>query len=196
MFKKKIFVIIFFLLSCSLNADQKIDDDLSNFVKQTHNHTLKVLASNVSAEQKKQELAKIIASSTDLDWMGKFALGRFRRGLTNDQITNYLTAYKKFTLAFYSDIFKFYNDQEIEVDKIIPAQNNSYIVKTLVIDKIKNKKYNIDYVIHELNKHYAVIDVVTEGISLVYAQRSEFNNILSQQSVGALTEQLLKKANR
>ena len=76
-----IFIIIFFLNLYS----NSIANISSNFIDNITNKASNILSSEDAREVKIQELIKIGENSVDIDGIGFYTLGKYRKGLSNDQ---------------------------------------------------------------------------------------------------------------
>jgi phospholipid transport system substrate-binding protein len=159
--------------------------------------------SKVLNDQSANEGAKIaksqdlLVSNLDLSWMAKYTLGRYRKGLTQSQIDNFIQIYSKYVTISYTDLVKNYKGEQWKIVNIHKIDEDSFIV-TMTITKSQNQPtIKVEYFVRQVqnnNQHvYKVSDIITEGVSMINSQQAEFTNILENSGFDALITQLKNK---
>ena len=85
-------------------------------------------------------------------------------------------------------LFKKFSNQKLVIKNIQPMGNNRYNVVTQIVDRADTT--NASFIIVDKDSNYKVLDLVTEGVSLITSQRAEFNNILEAGGIQALIAKL------
>ncbi len=129
----------------------------------------------------------------DTEWMAKFVAGRSANNARSDVLSRYLEAYSDYVIQCYSDALARYNGQDIKITDVQNIDNQFSIVKTLMINHIKNTTISIDYLVETINNRYYVCDITAEGISMINTQKAEFSNIIINGELEALTQALESK---
>lgn len=169
-------------------------DIADKYVDQLVKDGLTILNDNtISQEAKVSKTRKLILANLDLPWMAKFTLGGYRKTLLPEQISKFTEAYSHYVSKAYASLVKNYHGQEPEILEVSSLGNDESMV-SMIIGTIKVK-----YLVHKVNDtdHHAnfkVSDIITEGVSLINSQQSEFMNILSCRGFDALIEELTKKS--
>ena len=102
MFLKKtttflIFLVIFF---SSIAKVYSIEPDI--FVQSTVNRASEVLNNNYSKEEKIERLKEIASETVDINGIGYYTLGAYRKNISNDQINQYEMLFEQYFLkSFY-----------------------------------------------------------------------------------------------
>ena len=191
---KKIFIslsLIIMFLPLSI-AEEK--QELIKFVNNTAKQVILVIESTNTNSQKEQKLRDIFCNSVDITWMAKFALGKYYKKINQTQLEEYLVAYKNFMISTYVSKFSEYNGVNFDIESVKYISNYQYIVNTKILNKKYTSKYiNIAYRIKMTNNHFLIRDIVAEDISLILGQRSDFNSIISKESIASLIQRLREK---
>jgi len=146
-----------------------------------------------STAQKEEKLSKMFLASVDVDWIAKFAMGRYWRKANRAQQTHYLKLYREYLVKSYVPRFREYNDQTFQINKSSSIRKNEYTVETAIIDK-EGKSLLVNYKVKRLsNGRFRIFDIVAEGVSLITTHRSEFNSVLSRKGIDDLLAKLEKK---
>lgn len=145
--------------------------------------------------EKETQLTALFVGSVDIDWIGKFVVGRFWRESSHEQQAQYMDLYKKFLISSYVSKFRKYTDQKMTISKFSAEVEGDYLVETSIIDQ-DGKVYKIDYKIRtSANGSLGIYDIIAEGVSMITTQRSDFASILSRDGMDALIAKLAEKKN-
>lgn len=154
---------------------------------------------NINANEKYIQTEKVISENLDLEWMAKYTLGRYRKTIVEDKIKEFISTYSKYVIKTYSELVKSYNGDGSNILKveILNEKGLEYIVKTELLKSNDNKQsIKVDYLVRNKDNNsqeFKIFDIVTEGISMINAQRSEFSTLLMNQGIDALISQLKSK---
>ncbi len=176
MIKTKIFLIVFFILISLNNLSAKEPSELINEIV---DEASLILSSSDPVESKIIKLNNIAEINVDIDGIGMYTLGKYRKNLNEEQKIKYKKLFKSYFLKSFSSRLVDYSDPKINVisDKQI---NEKYtIVSTLLEATAKNPEIKIDWRIYTKNPERPLIrDLIVEGLSLARTQKEEFNSIL------------------
>ena len=191
----KIFFIIFFYLSSSINL-YSIEPDI--FVQSTVNRASKTLSENLTKEEKIDQLKKIALETVDIRGIGFYTLGPIRKTLTNDQKNKYSELFKEYFLKTFSSRLSEYTNPEIDVYAKDVLNENYTIVNSTLKSTKERPEIKIDWRIYTKNKDNPLIrDLIIEGLSLARTQKEEFSSVLNSNDgdINALFDTLRKFAN-
>ena len=87
------------------------------FVQSTVNRASKVLSDNLSRDQKISKLKSIAAETVDIQGIGMYTLGSYRKVLSEDQKKRYDELFEQYFLKTFSSRLAEYSNPEIEVKK-------------------------------------------------------------------------------
>ncbi|MCC8371850.1 MAG: ABC transporter substrate-binding protein [Rickettsia endosymbiont of Pseudomimeciton antennatum] len=192
----KKFIVCLILNFLSLSAYSAINDNntvVDNYVNQLIKDGLQVFNDqNLTQDAKIAKSKKLILANLDLDWMAKFTLGVYRRTLTPEQIKQFTEVYGNYVSTVYADLVKNYHGQQPKVEQVRILDKSEFMVEMLI------GTARVNYLIRQKdasdNTSFKVSDVITEGVSMINSQQSEFMNILSNSGFDTLIDELMKKS--
>ena len=192
-FKNVLFsIILTFLLFASIKAEDS--KKAADFVNNTAGKVINVIESKCSDEEKQEKLKTIFHQSVNIDWMGKFALGKYYNTLSKEQLNEYLIAYREFLTSIYVSKFTEYNGQGLYIESIKRLSASQYILNTKVGNlKSSMGQSNIAYRIKDFENKCQIRDIIAEGLSIILGQRSDFHSIISSKGIDDLIQRLKDK---
>ena len=115
MFLKKtsiflIFIVIFFSSIAKVNS---IEPDI--FVQSTVNRASEALNNKYSKEEKIEKLKQIASETVDINGIGYYTLGVYRKNINEDQKKEYLNLFEQYFLKSFASRLAEYSNPEIEV---------------------------------------------------------------------------------
>ncbi len=165
------------------------------FVSETSDKVIAVVKSSSGAESKENSLQDIFVSVTDIDWIGKFVLGKYWHTLSDDQKVSYVTNYRNYLIKSYVPLFREYNGQSITIREVKTLSAEQYLVVTDIKPRDENSSpIRVEYRLKYDQGSYKIRDIVAEGVSMIATQRSEFASIINNSGFAALVDKLKDKA--
>ena len=115
MFLKKtstflIFLVIFFSSIAKVNS---IEPDI--FVQSTVNRASEALNNKFSKEEKIERLKEIASETVDINGIGYYTLGAYRKNINEDQKKEYSNLFEQYFLKSFASRLAEYSNPEIEV---------------------------------------------------------------------------------
>ena len=169
---KNIFVSAFFFLILINNSWSQ---SASEFISSLSNEASDVLSSKLTDDEKIIRLKEIGERSVDIDGVGLYTLGKYRKTLNDSQKEQYKKLFKDYFLKSFSGRLVQYTDAKIAV----------------LSEEVKNENWRV----YTKNPENPLIrDLVIEGLSLARTQKEEFSSIISNNNgdIEALFESLKK----
>lgn len=145
-----------------------------------------------STAEKETALKDLFFRSVDVDWIGKFVLGRFWRTASESQQQQYLNNYRNFISTNYTSRLRDYTGETYKITGTRDDGDGKYLVSMQIV-RPNGQNVETDYKVKE-EGGYKIVDIVVEGVSLITTQRSEFSSAVSRKGLDFLIEQLAKKA--
>jgi phospholipid transport system substrate-binding protein len=174
---KKIIFIIFIYIT-SLNNVVSMEADV--FVQSTVNRASKILADNISKNEKIEKLKIIATETVDIKGIGYYTLGSARKSLNNDQKIKYEKLFNQYFLKSFSSRLAEYTNPEIDVYSKEILNEKYTLVNSLLKAKDDRPEVKIDWRIYTKNpKNPLIRDLIIEGLSLARTQKEEFSSILN-----------------
>ncbi len=193
---KLFFVLCIACLSLGVSparADEKAD--AGAFANDLGHKALAIITNATdSKDVKQQKLETLFQQNVDIDWIGKFVLGRFWRNATADQQSRYLANYRAFLVKHYTSNLSDYTDANFQVSRVSAGTNNDDIVR-MNIKRPGADDIVMDYTVRPGDGGgMKVSDITVEGVSLITTQRSEFNSVVSQHGLEYLIAELARRS--
>ena len=87
----KKFTLAIFLIIILSNFGKAYSIEADVFVQSTVNRAAKTLGGNLSKEERVEKLKDIARDTVDINGIGSYSLGAYRKNATEDQINRYLS---------------------------------------------------------------------------------------------------------
>ncbi|HZB90192.1 MAG TPA: ABC transporter substrate-binding protein [Stellaceae bacterium] len=141
-----------------------------------------------------ERLAPAIRRAFDLPLMTRLMVGPQWAGLPPDQQQQLVAAFTEFSIATYANRFDDYSGERFEVEPTTTPATTGVIVHSKLI-KGEGDSVQLDYLIHETDEGWQIVDVYLSGtVSELATRRSEFSSVMRRGGAGALVDLLQKKA--
>ena len=186
------FLLIFFYF---LSINNSWSKSASEFISSLTNEASSILSSKLTDDQKIIELKKIGESSVDIEGVGLYTLGKYRKILTDNQKELYKELFKNYFLKSFSGRLVGYTDAKIAVLSEEIKNEKYTIVYSKLIGNSERPEVKIDWRVYTKDPENPLIrDLVIEGLSLARTQKEEFNSIIANNdgNIEALFENLNK----
>ena len=192
---KKIFIsFAFFIITFSIiNNSYSIEPDI--FVQSTVNRASQALDNKFSKKEKINKLKNIARETVDIEGIGQYTLGSYRKKITSNQKKEYSFLFEKYFLKSFASRLAEYSNPEIEVKSKKKINENYTMVSSTLISTEQRPEVKIDWRIYTKNPDNPLIrDLIIEGLSLARTQKEEFSSIIqsNDQDINALFSNLKK----
>ena len=167
------FIIINNVFASSFSAEK---DFVSNFADSAIN----ILSDNEILEgEKNSKFTDLVMSAIDLNLISKFVLSKTWKNATYDQKERYIHAFKDYFVNSYANKLDQYSGEQVEV--VDAEEAGKYVIVNSFIYREGTDTLKINLKWRLLNKdgEIKIIDLNIEGISLIIAQREEFQSFLA-----------------
>ena len=172
----KFSLVLFFLISF---AEKSISVEPDEFVQSIVDKASKVLANNLSKEQRIKKLKLIAMESVDIKGIGLYTLGSHRKNLSDNQKKEYNDLFYKYFLKSFSSRLADYTDPKINVLSQEKINEKYTIVSSLLVGTEKRPEVKLDWRVYTKNPNQPLIrDLIIEGLSLARTQKEEFNSVI------------------
>ena len=118
-------------------------------------------------------------SSNNLNIIKKFLLSKPLKNATDEQKENYLVAFKDYFVSSYANKLDQYTGEKVDVIGSQEAGKYVIVESNIVREGTDTLKINLKWRLLNKNNQIKIIDLNIEGISLVIAQREEFQSFLA-----------------
>lgn len=164
-------------------------NDAAAFVRSLADELLKVLSSNTTGAELRQEVSDLIARATDIDLIGRLVLGRAVRTASPAQLGEYQRLFSDYVLRSTVERLEQYDGNSYEVTGARQVSDTDALVDTNIA-RPGSPPLRVVWRLRETEGQFAIIDVVVEGISLVVTQRDEFASVIQRNGFDGLLAQL------
>jgi phospholipid transport system substrate-binding protein len=193
--------IIFSLFFCFNIYGDYVDNTqaLKDYIKQLMTDSMGMLDNeNLSLDEKVSKAKASLIQNMDFDSMSKQSLGRSNYNRISDQqFSQYKEAYKNYLVNVYSRAVNSYNDQIMNIKSVTQIASNQYLVRTEIVSHKTEQKISVEFYVKSTQSSdketFKVLDIVTEGISLIQTQQTQFNSVIESSNIEALIKMLESK---
>ena len=183
---KKIIGFLFVLLTMSFNVFA--GDSVADVKVYTQNliddAIVKIFNKNLSPNERVIPFRKVLNDNFDFDYISKFVLGVYGRGITPEQLDKFSKQFAELNVYSYVKKFESYTDSKINVVDVKEGKKQGqYFVSSKVLAMNSgDKDYSVDWRIMKVGDKYQVIDIIIEGVSMVMSYKNEYAPILKSAS--------------
>ena len=190
--------IIFILILAPLNASGTDLKDEEEFVNKFADEAIIILSDNeISDNEKNDKFTNLVMSAIDLNLISQFVLSKTWKSATNDQKERYISAFKKYFINSYANKLDQYSGEKIIVTGSEEAGKYIIVDSNIIREGTDTLKINLKWRLLNTNGDIKIIDLNIEGISLVIAQREEFQSFLTNNNsdLEALIDKIVSVSN-
>ena len=179
--KKNFFIIVFFIFFSIIlpNKSNAYSSDPKQFISEVVAEAKKILVATNSQEFKTKELSKMAMETVDIQGIGYYTLGNYRKELSDGQKEEYSILFEKYFLKSFTSRLTDYSDPKIDVISVEVLNPKYTIVKSLLLATDKKPAVKIDWRVYTKNPDKPLIrDLIIEGLSLARTQKEEFASVI------------------
>ena len=154
--------------------------DPSALINEIVDEAASVLSSEDPVESKIIKLNAIAERSVDINGIGMYTLGKYRKSIDEEQKSKYQKLFRSYFLKSFSSRLVDYTNPRINVVSQKKINDKYTIVNSILEATSKRPQVKIDWRIYTKNPDRPLIrDLIVEGLSLARTQKEEFSSILS-----------------
>ena len=166
-----------------------------SFVTEMGNKAFTALSEkDMSQNERNIRFRSLLKNAFDMPQIARFTLGRYWRTASDREKAEFTDLFEKFFAQAYSNRFRDLSGRNFKVtqSRKISASQSLVLSEIIITGKPSIK---VNWRVKITDKHYKVIDVVVEGISMGITQRDEFMSVIRQTGgrVSGLIRALRKK---
>ena len=153
--------------------------DPSALINEIVDDAAAVLSSDDPIEAKIIKLNAIAERSVDIQGIGMYTLGKYRKNISSDEKAKYQKLFRSYFLKSFSSRLVDYTNPKINVVSQKKINDKYTIVNSILEATQKRPQIKIDWRIYTKNAEKPLIrDLIVEGLSLARTQKEEFNSII------------------
>lgn len=190
-----LFLIAFFGFACISVADI----DKNNAMKMVENLTKdgieSLVDSKASTEEKARIFKKLFTENLDLDFIGKYVLGRYWRTANAQQRREFINLYKDFNVQTWSKRFDEFKGKKFVFEGTSSANNPNQIFVNTKVPMTEGSPVSVKWRVYDHNGKLKIIDIIIENVSLAQTARNEYTSFIakSPKGIDGLLENLRSK---
>ena len=169
-------------LCCSFNFTVLASNfaEEENFVTSFADSAISILSSeSLSDAERTSSFTELVMSSIDLNLISKFVLSKAWKNASDEQKEEYLIAFKDYFINSYANKLDQYTGEKVDVIGSQEAGKYVIVESNIIREGTDTLKINLKWRLLNKDNHIKIIDLNIEGISLVIAQRAEFQSFLA-----------------
>ena len=176
------FHIYILFLCCSFNltalASNFVEEE--KFVASFADSAISILSNDsLSDTERTSSFTELVMSSIDLNLISKFVLSKAWKNASDEQKEAYLIAFKDYFVSSYANKLDQYAGEKVDVVGSQEAGKYVIVESNIVREGTDTLKINLKWRLLNKDNQIKIIDLNIEGISLVIAQREEFQSFLA-----------------
>ena len=195
---KNIIFSIIILFALSINAQSSNYSDEEKFVSTFTEEAISILSNDsINDSEKTKAFTSLVMSSIDLPLISKFVLARSWKESSDDQKQRYLIAFKDYFVNSYANKLDQYSGEKIDIIDSEEAGKYVIVNSNIVREGTDTLKINLKWRLLNRDGQIKIIDLNIEGISLIIAQREEFQSFLANNNydLDKLIEKIISVSN-
>jgi phospholipid transport system substrate-binding protein len=184
--KKIYFAILTALTIWSWSANAAIDaQKAENFVKDlTQQGIEQLINSNASEAEKQARFTKLFNEDLDLDFIGKFVLGRYWRTATPKQRAEFIDVYRKLNIQTWSARFNEFKGKHFEFLGSESSKSADQVFVNTQVPMPEGAPASVKWRVKETGGQYRIVDIIIENVSLAQTARSEYTGYIQKSPEG------------
>ena len=196
---KKIFTLFaVFLTFVVFSAKAELTPSVAEeFIKKvTSDGIEQIINSNVSQEQKDARFEKLFNSSLDLDFIGRFVLGRYWNTATPSQRKEFINVYRQMNIKTWSKRFDEFKGKKFIFNGTSPSNSQNQIFVNTTVPMQQGAPAKVIWRVKDTNGNLKIVDIIIENVSLAITARNEYTAYIkkSKNGVADLIADLNKKS--
>ena len=174
-----IFCVSILLLFLSFNNAFADSSDPKQFIQEIVDEAKEILVDSNSDKYKSDKLTEIALATVDINGVGFYTLGSYRKDLTEEQKKEYSNLFKEYFLKTFVSRLTDYSEPKIDVISAEKKNEKYTIVSSILLATDKKPEVKIDWRVYTKNPNKPLIrDLIIEGLSLARTQKEEFSSII------------------
>ncbi|MBR2137639.1 MAG: ABC transporter substrate-binding protein [Alphaproteobacteria bacterium] len=194
---KKLFAVFASVLFLSFQAHADINPNKAEaFVKSVTNTGIEELINaDVPEAEKKARFTKLFNQDLDLDFIGKFVLGRYWRTATAKQRADFIDVYRKLNIQTWSERFNEFKGKHFEFVGTEKSKSPDQIFVNTQVPMEEGAPAVVKWRVKETDNTLRIVDIIIENVSLAQTSRSEYTSYIqkSPQGIDGLIKDLRAK---
>ena len=154
-----------------------------------------IINANVSQAEKDKRFEKLFNSALDLDFIGKFVLGRNWRTATPAQRKAFIQVYRELNVKIWSKRFDEFKGKAFVFTGTTPSSSAGQVYVDSTVNMGEGEPAKVKWRVRQEGKSFKIVDIVIENVSLAITARNEYSGFIKNNpgGVDALIKDLQNK---
>jgi len=192
-----IFLLLITAIAPAQSEEQTHSDKPEQIVALLQNALIKAMqqGEEMSYHDRESFLAPAIQQTHDLETIVRTILGAHWTTLDETEQQAMISIFTQNSIATYADRFDQYDNEYFEIIDNQPLPRGRILVRSRFI-KADKEMISFDYVLHQQNAQWRIINIVVDGVSDLALKRAEYNAIIQQEGIQSLISILQSKTDQ
>lgn len=194
---KKIYMFLALFLGFSSMALADINkDEAVDMVKALTKEGIEQLVdTSATSDEKNKRFERLFTQNLDLDFIGKYVLGRYWRTANAQQRREFINLYRDFNVKIWSKRFDEFRGKKFVFAGTSAANNPNQIFVNTNVPMKEGKPASVKWRVYDHNGKLKIIDIIIENVSLAQTARNEYTSFIakSPKGIDGLLENLRAK---
>ena len=142
---------------------------------------------------RREQLAPAITKYFDLSFISRVVTGRYWKSMDEMQRQEMTHTFSALTIATYASRFDGYAGETFKIAETRPLKKERHLIRSELV-KPDGEVVQIDYVLHQRNENWQIINVIANGVSDLSIKRSDYASVIAASGfealIGRLNEQI------
>ena len=163
--------------------------------KMTDEGIEQIINANVSKAEKQNRFKKLFNDALDLDFIGKYVLGRYWRTAKPEQKTDFINTYRELNTQVWSERFDEFKGRKFVFKGTTPSSSENQIFVNTIVPMEQGAPATVVWRVKQNGNAFKIVDIIIEKVSLTMANRNEYTAFIKNNgnSVDALIANLKAK---
>ena len=186
MIMKKIYIAAVLCFSFILNANAAIDKEKAQAMIEdlTSKGIEGIINSDASEKEKIEVFRTLFIQNLDLNFIGKYVLGRYWRAATPAQQKEFIDLYKEFNVKTWSKRFDEFKGKKFVFDGVSKSSNPNQVFVNTYVPMEGSAPIGVKWRVYERKGELKVIDIIIENVSLAQTSRNEYSSFIAKSPKG------------
>ncbi len=185
--KKNIFAAVFavvLLMTGNVRADVDVAG-AEDFVKNVTNDGIEnIINANISQKEKDTRFEKLFNNALDLDFIGKFVLGRAWRTATPQQRKDFIATYRELNIKTWSKRFDEFKGKNFIFKGTTPSNSANQIFVNSTVPMDQGEPAKVVWRVKQNGNQFKIVDIIIENVSLAITARNEYAGFIKNNAGG------------
>ncbi len=164
---------------------------LAATVERLHSTLLEVMqqADALGFEGRRERLAPVIVESFDLAFICRIILGRHWDRISEKERAQMVDTFTRLTITTYTARFDGFSGESFRTVEVKSMDRGRTLVRTELV-RPSDEPVHLDYVLHQDNERWRIVNVVAEGVSDLSLKRADYGSVIKREGFKVLMQKL------